>query len=124
MSAKVDKQFKALQKWDGKGIPTTQIIPSSITTGVQAKWKEDVGSWVIQQKNGNKWEDLSSLKSPRDFKKLALELGYDVQGVSKEDKESALDKWENRVDNINKGNEEGIIPITDEELAELEVSEN
>jgi hypothetical protein len=124
MSAKVDKQFKALQKWDGKGIPTPQIIPSSITTGVQAKWKEDVGSWVIQQKNGNKWEDLSSLKSPRDFKKLALELGYDVQGVSKEDKESALDKWENRVDNINKGNEEGIIPITDEELAELEVSEN
>ena len=124
MSAKVDKQFKALQKCDGKGIPTPQIIPSSITTGVQAKWKEDVGSWVIQQKNGNKWEDLSSLKSPRDFKKLALELGYDVQGVSKEDKESALDKWENRVDNINKGNEEGIIPITDEELAELEVSEN
>jgi len=58
MSAKVDKQFKALQKWDGKGIPTPQIIPSSITTGVQAKWKEDVGSWVIQQKNGNKWEDL------------------------------------------------------------------
>lgn len=124
MSAKVDKQFKALQKWDGKGNPTPSIIPSSIVRGVQAKWDEELGSWVIQQKSGNKWEDLSSLKNPRDFKKLALELGYDVQGVSKKDKESALDKWKNRADNINKGNKEGMIPITDEELAELEVSEN
>jgi len=121
MSAKVDKQFKALQKWDGKGIPTPQIIPSSITRGVQAKWDFDRETWVIQQKNANKWENLSELKNPRDFEKLALELGYDVQGVSKEDKETALDKWNNRIENINKGNEEGITPITDEELAGLEV---
>ena len=74
-----------------------------------------------KQKNANKWENLSELKNPRDFEKLALELGYDVQGVSKEDKETALDKWNNRIENINKGNEEGITPITDEELAGLEV---
>jgi len=77
MAAKVDKQFKVLQKWDGEGNPTPSIIPSAIVRGVQAKWDEDLGSWVIQQKSGNKWEDLSALKDPTDFEKLALELGYD-----------------------------------------------
>jgi hypothetical protein len=94
MSAKVDEQFKALQKWDGKGNPTPSTIPSSIVRGVQAKWDEDLGSWVIQQKNGNKWEDLSSLKNPRDFEKLALELGYDFEGASKKAKETPDDKEE------------------------------
>ena len=77
MAAKVDKQFKELQKWDGKGNPTPSTIPSSIVKGVQAKWDEDLKSWIIQQKSGNKWENVSSLKDPTDYEKLALELGYD-----------------------------------------------
>ena len=124
MAAKVDKQFKVLQKWDGKGNPTPSIIPSAIVKGVQAKWDANNKVWAIQQKSANKWENLSFIKNATDFEKLALELGYDVQEVSKEDKKSALDKWENRADNINKSNEEGTIPITDEELAELEVLDN
>jgi hypothetical protein len=79
MAAKVDKQFKELQKWDGKGNPTPSTIPSSIVKGVQAKWDTGLKSWVIQQKSGNKWEDVSSLKDPTDYEKLALELGYDFQ---------------------------------------------
>ena len=79
MAAKVDKQFKELQKWDGKGNPTPSTIPSSIVKGMQAKWDTGLKSWVIQQKSGNKWEDVSSLKDPTDYEKLALELGYDFQ---------------------------------------------
>ena len=77
MAAKVDKQFKELQKWDGKGNPTPSTIPSAIVKGVQAKWDTESKSWAVQQKNGNKWEDLSFIKNPSDYKKLALELGYD-----------------------------------------------
>ena len=79
MAAKVDKQFKELQKWDGKGNPTPSTIPSSIVKGVQAKWDEDLKSWIIQQKSGNKWENVSSLKDPTDYETLALELGYDFK---------------------------------------------
>jgi len=77
MATKVDKQFKELQKWDGKGNPTPSTIPSSIVKGVQAKWDENLKSWIIQQKSGNKWENVSSLKDPTDYETLALELGYD-----------------------------------------------
>lgn len=85
MAAKVDKQFKELQKWDGKGNPTPSTIPSSIVKGVQAKWDEDLKSWVIQQKSGNKWEDISSIKDPTDYETLALELGYDFNEKKKKD---------------------------------------
>ena len=86
MSAKVDKQFKALQKWDGEGNPTPSIIPSAIVRGVQAKWGEfkDEKGWVIQQKSGNKWEDLTFIKNPTDFEKLALELGYTISEVNQD----------------------------------------
>ena len=77
MATKVDKQFKELQKWDGKGNPTPSTIPSSIVKGVQAKWDEKAGGWNIQQKSANKWEDISFIKDPTNYKTLALELGYD-----------------------------------------------
>jgi len=77
MAAKVDKQFKELQKWNGKGNPTPSTIPSSIVKGVQAKWDTKQKGWFIQQKSGNKWEDLSFIKDPTNYKTLALELGYD-----------------------------------------------
>lgn len=79
MAAKVDKQFKELQKWDGKGNPTPSTIPSSIVKGVQAKWNEEAGGWNIQQKSANKWEDISFIKDPTNYKTLALELGYDFE---------------------------------------------
>ncbi len=84
MSAKVAKQFKQLQKWDGEGTPSPSIIPSAISTGVQAKWVEGedkdgnkVTGWAIQQKDGNKWTDVARIEEPKDFKKLGFELGYD-----------------------------------------------
>jgi hypothetical protein len=76
MAAKVDKQFKVLQKWDGEGNPTPSIIPSAIVRGVQAKWDANNKVWAIQQKSANKWENLSFIKNATDFEKLALELGY------------------------------------------------
>jgi hypothetical protein len=44
---------------------------------VQAKWDEKDGGWNIQQKSANKWEDISFIKDPTNYKTLALELGYD-----------------------------------------------
>ena len=79
MAAKVDKQFKVLQKWDGEGNPTPSIIPSAIVRGVQAKWDANNKVWAIQQKSANKWENLSFIKNATDFEKLALELGYNVR---------------------------------------------
>lgn len=81
MSAKVAKQFKQLQKWDGAGTPSPSIIPSAISTGVQAKWVEDEDSktagWAIQQKDGNNWKNVALIENPKDFKKLGFELGYE-----------------------------------------------
>jgi len=101
MAAKVDKQFKELQKWDGKGNPTPSTIPSSIVKGVQAKWDEGLKSWVIQQKSGNKWENVSSLKDPTDYETLALELGYDFKKKNRSDasSQSKDDKKKNFVFN-------------------------
>ena len=84
MATKVSKQFNKLQEWDGKGNPTPTVVPSSIVKGIQARWfaGDDTESkgWMIEQKNGNKWEPISKITNPTDYETLALELGYDFAG--------------------------------------------
>lgn len=81
MATKVSKQFNKLQEWDGKGNPTPTVVPSSIVKGIQARWfaGDDTESkgWMIEQKNGNKWEPISKITNPTDYETLALELGYE-----------------------------------------------
>ena len=80
----MSKQFNKLQEWDGKGNPTPTVVPSSIVKGIQARWfaGDDTESkgWMIEQKNGNKWEPISKITNPTDYETLALELGYDFAG--------------------------------------------
>lgn len=119
------KKFKKVLDWDGKGNPPVTTIMAANNQNQQLLWrpaikggkiiedtetgeeslsKPKAARWVLREKEKGGWNTIG-VYPPNALEKIANQLGYDVQGVSKEDKQSALDKWENRTDNINKSNE-------------------